>query len=218
VTTRPFSPLAISLLALAAVSAQAGTVSPASYDSINGFGQASGGLFNYWDAAYNGTGQTTTDGAALTGGLGDLADGVVPTQAWDQVESAAGNGPYVGWKELDPTITFHFASPVSLDAITVYADNANGDGGVAAPKGITVDGTFYAFATPEVKGPVALTTSGLSFTGQDLTVTVNRNAYWTFVSEVAFSGSAVPEPSTVALQALGLGLVACAIRRRQRSR
>jgi hypothetical protein len=213
---RRFS-LALSLLASAAFSAQANTVAPASYDAPNGYGQASGGLFNYWDASYTGAGSSSTDGAALTGGLGDLTDGVIANLKWDQVESAAGTGPYVGWQSIDPTITFRFAQTVSIDSITLYADNANGDGGVAAPKGITLGETFYAFAAPGALGPVALTVSGLQFTGQDLTVTVNRDAYWTFVSEIAFTGTVVPEPSSAMLQALGLGLLGAGALARRRS-
>lgn len=55
----------------------------------NGNGTATGGFFNYWDRDYTGNGSVapisaphTNDGEALSGGLGDLTDGVIATQDW----------------------------------------------------------------------------------------------------------------------------------------
>src|SRR5438067_2130557 len=72
-------------------------LTPISYDMPNGFGRASGGMYNYWDKQYTGTGSTMTDGALLTGGLGDLTDGVIAGGHWYDVENIQGTGPYVGW-------------------------------------------------------------------------------------------------------------------------
>lgn len=204
--------LAASLLAglslAGASSAWALGVTPVSYDLSNGDGQAHGGTFNYWDKGYTGSGATTTDRAALSGGHGDLTDGVIATQNWFQVEDAAGNGPYVGWRDTDPTIVFHFAESLQFTSITVHADDSDGNGGVFAPRGITIGGDFYSFDDPVGSAPNAFTVSGLFLSGQDIPVTIHNRTSggWTFVSEVTFA--AVPEPGTWALAFGGLAMVA----------
>lgn len=131
----------------------AAAVIAVSYDMPNGNGTATGGFFNYWDRDYTGNGSVapisaphTNDGEALSGGLGDLTDGVIATQDWFFVESAAGDGPYVGWQDIDPRITFHFASSVTIDTVTLHladstfsdvepANNANIDAGAGSVTG-----------------------------------------------------------------------------------
>ncbi|MDE2402431.1 MAG: PEP-CTERM sorting domain-containing protein [Burkholderiales bacterium] len=204
------------VLALATVSVQAATVLPVSYDTPNGDGRAHGGSYNYWDLAYDGNGSTTTDRAALTGGLGDLTDGVIATQNWNQVENSSGTGPYVGWREMDPTLTFHYNQTVHLTSITLYADDADGLGAVYAPGGLTLNGTTYSFADPLGLAPNTFTVSGLDVTAQDFTFTINRRfpASWTFVSEITTTAAAVPEPSTTALALLGLTSLGLGYRKR----
>ncbi len=53
-------------------------IRPVSYDAPNGYT----GSYEYWDESYSGIGDTSIDGAALTGGLGDLADGIVANDNW----------------------------------------------------------------------------------------------------------------------------------------
>lgn len=204
------------VLALATLSGQAATVQPVSYDTPNGDGQAHAGSYNYWDLAYDGSGSSTTDRAALTGGLGDLTDGVIATQNWHQVENSSGTGPYVGWREMDPTLTFHYDQAVHLTSITLYADDADGLGGVYAPGGLTLNGTTYSFADPLGLAPNVFTVSGLDLTAQDFTFTINRRfpASWIFVSEITTTAAAVPEPSTAALALLGLTSLGLGYRRR----
>lgn len=55
----------------AASSAYAG-LTPDSYSMLNGNTDSS----NYWDETYTGSGCVTCDNAALTGGRGDLTDGM----------------------------------------------------------------------------------------------------------------------------------------------
>ena len=81
----------------------------------------------------------TTDGAPLSGGLGDLTDGVIATDNWVVTEPPAGNGPYVGWT-IDPVITFNFAPGTTVNAMTIYVDDANGNGGVSTPGGVRING------------------------------------------------------------------------------
>jgi hypothetical protein len=114
---RPLAALAAA--ALCGAAAQAAQITPVGYDTPNGDGQAHGGAYNYWDANYTGAGAKTTDGLSggtLSGGAGKLTDGVIATQPWYQVSNNAGTGQYVGWLQ-SPTITFHFAGAVDIDAV-----------------------------------------------------------------------------------------------------
>lgn len=219
--------LGASLLALtAAAPALAATVNPISYDMHNGHGVASSGSFNYWDKAYSGSGSTTTDNALLSGGLGDLTDGVTTNLNWVNVENLAGTGPYVGWrKTVLPTlaITFNFASPVNIDTIRLHADDSGGFGGVSLPSRVDftwATGSAGAVVVDPSAGtePSWLDFTGLGITGaSSVTVTVGYGNEWIFLDEVQFIGAPVPEPSTYALMALGLaGMVAVARRRRDR--
>ena len=97
--------------------AVAAPLTVSSYDMPNGDGQAHGGSYNYWDATYSGSGNPTQDGSLLSGGTGKLTDGVIATQDWYAVSNNAGTGQYVGWVSSNPTITFHFASSVTVNEV-----------------------------------------------------------------------------------------------------
>ncbi len=95
------------LISLATIgTANALQITPISYDMENGGGS------KYWDKKYNGTGNTSVNYAPLSGGVGYLTDGIIPTQNWNDVEVADGTGPYVGWENRNPVITFNFAGTV----------------------------------------------------------------------------------------------------------
>jgi hypothetical protein len=175
--------------------AVAGPLAPISYDMDNG----NSGAYNYWDQIYTGTGSTTTDGAALTGGLGDLTDGVIASSNWNIAEAPAGNGPYVGWVNKNPTITFNFGTTVWIDSVTLYLDDAN-LGGVLQPGSVDINGNNYVVTDPTPGDflPFGITFSGLNATGSTLTLQLFRQNSWVFLSEVEFDGhvvsSAIPEP------------------------
>jgi hypothetical protein len=189
----------------------------------NGNGVASGGSFNYWDLDYTGSGSTNVDNAPLSGGLGDLTDGYVETQNWNLVENGAGTGPYVGWRALNPLILFTFGLTVNIDTVTIHADDSNGFGGVSPPSSIDfgVAGgplTNYPVVDPGSGAPFAIVLSGLSFSGTQFEMRINRSNEWVFVSEIEFDGThpdpaPVPEPATFFLGAAGLVLTALQRRR-----
>jgi hypothetical protein len=188
----------------ATLSAVAAPFTVTSYDMLNGNGQASGGSYNYWDLNYTGSGSTTTDNAALSGGVGDLTDGVITNDNWFSVENGAGTGPYVGWYNQDPTITFNFGSSVNLDAIAIHVDDSNGAGGVDLPDAVVINGTWYdvdQFAAGSE--PKWLTFGGLGITGSSVDVQLIRSNAWVFADEFEFRGEAVPEPASMLVLALG---------------
>ncbi len=184
----------------------------------NGYGVANGGSYNYWDKAYSGAGAASTDFAPLAGGLGDLTDGVVANQRWDQVENQDGTGPYVGYARDAWQIVFRFAQPLAFEQVTVWHDDANGYGNVATPAGfdVAVGAQTQSFAITDPAGdapfssPLAL---GPGFVGDTLTLTVHRRDTAVFLSEVQFNAAPVPEPATWAMLALGLAAVAWRQRR-----
>lgn len=205
-----------STLLLGMGGASAAVLTPVSYDMPNGYGQASGGSFNYWDRNYSGTGSTTTDSAPLSGGLGDLTDGVIASNNWFSVENNAGTGPYVGWRGINPVISFNFATSATLDTVRIHVDDANGAGAVSTPASVIIsDGSTsqnFLITDPIGGDPfwLELNVTALGLTGTSFDLTLIRSNEWVFASEVEFTGNAtsVPEPGGLALFAIALaGLV-----------
>ena len=210
-------------IALAAPAGATTQIFATSYDTPNGDGQAHTGTYNYWDKNYTGSGSTTTDGAALTGGLGDLTDGVVASGIWNTVEiDSSGTGPYVGWvkeNSLNPLLIFQFAGSPTINGIGIHLDNS-GIGGVFSPSAIWIDGINTAFTAPLLGTAGLVNFTGLNLTGNTHSIQFFQpgDATWTFVSEVQFSSGAVPEPASWAMMITGFGMVGGAMRRRQSRR
>lgn len=219
-------PLLAGLLSLAfAVPASAARIAPTSYDIPNGSGTASGGSYNYWDAGYGGSGNKTTDGAPLTGGLGDLTDGVVTTQNWNAVENVTGTGPYVGWNANvtpDLTLTFNFGAAVDIDTVRIHVDESQ-VGGVNLPTTLALSWESGGTQTLNFNieddtadvAPSWLEIGGLGITGvNSLKISLGYGDLWVFADEVEFYDAApIPEPGSVALMLAGLGLVGAAARK-----
>jgi hypothetical protein len=174
-----------------------------SYDMLNG----ETGSFTYWDDSYNGSGNPSQSGSLLTGGLGDLTDGIIASQNW-----FATPGPYVGWNSITPTITFRFADVSSFESISLFLDDSNGSGGVAPPSVVRISvgggaAIDFPVADPASGEPFEFQASLDGALGDTVDITlIDGLAQWVFLSEVKFNG--VPTPGALAglsIAALGLG-------------
>lgn len=167
-------------------------IAPASYDLLNG----ETGSYSYFDDAYDGSGDNTVPLASLSGGLGDLTDGVLATEHWND-----NNIPYVGWKSIEPTITFHFDGPLSVEAVTIHVDDSGGGGGVVPPSDVTISmgGTTLSFEVVDPAGsePFAATFGDLGLAGSTLELTLEDDGFTTsrylMLSEVEIYGGSGSE-------------------------
>ncbi len=198
-----------------AASAQAAM--PTHYDMPNGYGMAHGGSFNYWDGSYSGSGDRSTDYAPLSGGLGDLTDGVIATQSWIEVENVEGTGPYVGWNLGDPwVIDFHFAQTLDFVSVTLWHDDADGVGDISPPAAVTVTvgSRTQRFELSDPAGPAPFGSTlalGEGWQGAQMQLAIERFNNGLMLSEVTFVAAPVPEPASALL--LAMGLVALRARR-----
>src|SRR5665213_578100 len=168
--------------------AVASTISVSSYDMNNGNGTASLGTYNYLDGAYTGgtspSGNSTIEGAALSGGTGILTNGIIPTADYTQVPTQ-----YVGWKYTDPVLNFYLQPGSTVSQISLYFANpvqvngslAGGLVGVPGQVSLTVGNqTLQAtFSTYALSSLVEVATfsflSPLSYTSSmDFQFTLNR--------------------------------------------
>lgn len=188
-------------LAFAAMPALALQVVPISYDMNNGAG--------YLDQLYSGSGCRTCAGAALSGGLGELTDGVVPTTNWN-----VNSTPWVGWN-TSQSITFNFAPGSEIDTVIFRFDDSNSNG-VAPPASVTIGGQTFAITDPVGTAPFNFIVSGLTFAGSSMPITITaRGGSWMMLSEVTFQ-STVPEPATALTMLVGLAGLMGAVRLKRR--
>ena len=190
--------------------AWAGFVAPASYVATPGQGQAQGGVFNYFDDT----------GSQLT-------DSVLGVNDWT---ANLGNGPayeWVAWRTVDPTITFTFSAPVTIDQVDIDFNHTE-VAGIYLPPSVTINGEPFvvgANAIPDFSRGWLSFPLAAPFTGTSLTVSLSDAdaSRWIFVDEFRFQGTAVaavPEPGIIPTVLAFTGGVALGIvraRRRKRS-
>ncbi|OWV34278.1 hypothetical protein B5C34_12970 [Pacificimonas flava] len=201
--------------------AAASLIPVASYDMLNG----GSGTYNYWDDSYDGAGSRTTDYAALTGGTGQLTDGIIASAPYSVVEPAAGPGPYVGWRYnvfggpyIYPVITFSFAGDYSFDQAVIHFDDADGQGGVDHIQRVDVaQRGVQSFGDPAGSGPTSIGVDLTGLSGNVVSLQLVGADQWQFVSEIEFFGSSLAVPAPGALGLVGLGTFAAASLRRRRS-
>jgi hypothetical protein len=203
----------LSVLVFSCLAVSAAVVNPLSYDMPNGYT----GSYNYWDESYSGAGNTMQDGAPLTGGLGDLTDGMVATDNWFVTEAPAGPGPYVGWT-INPLITFRFAGVTAFGLVRIHFDDSDGNGGVSAPLSVTINGTNYLVSDPAGPEPFWAEFNIAGVSTDTLDITLERGDVWVFASEFEFqdSANAIPEPSTFGAGALAIAALGALRFRRHR--
>jgi len=205
--------IALAVAALASVHAV--EVQPASYDAPNGYS----GSYNYWDESYSGAGNTSLDGDPLTGGLGDLTDGVIATDNWNIAEAPADPGPYVGWI-VDAVLDFHFGGLKNFNSVTLHFDDSDGYGGVSAPDSIKISldgGPFASTFVPEPAGSAPFSVTIPISAATDVSIQLLRKNAWVFLSEVDFEARThgVPDAaSTLGLLSVALAGLAAFRRRR----
>ena len=181
---------------------------PARYDMPNG----DSGTYPYWDKEYTGSGSTTNDGAWLSGGVGNLTDGIIASQSYQYVENHQGTGPYVGWAYINPTITFHFGQPINVDRIVLFLDDDNRYGDVNLPSSVDVRaGDFFQnflVNDPASSVPQEVELTGFVVRTDTIEIKMYRKNKWIFMSEIQFFGWPEPpdEPGTEIYITRGLGL------------
>jgi hypothetical protein len=159
---------------------------PTAYDMPNG----ERGSFEYFDSSYSGRGNRSEAGAALSGGLGELTDGVIPTGFWNNPP-----GPWVGWDLITPTITFHFSYLIRLETVRLHFASIGGGGGVGPPSRIEVrigDASTVNFPIehPNTEFPFAFIANLSGQWADRVSITVfDGQQNWVFLSEVEFYGT-----------------------------
>jgi len=147
-------------------------------------------IYTYWDDSYTGSGNKTVDNDPLTGGLGDLTDGIVPTESYHAYQPTNGSSsePYVGWESINPTVTFYFPSVASFKRVNIWFDDCDGLDGVYSPIGVIINGTHYSVEDPSGTGPFLASFDVSSLPPTDaLSITLLRvSGGWVFASEFNF--------------------------------
>ena len=173
------------------------------------------GAFAYLDDSYDGNGNPTEQLSNLDSGTGDLTDGVIPDQRWNQLPTA-----YVGWRTVNPVIRFEFDEPMEFERVDFYFDDTVGQGQVHAPREIHLTDGVRSTEVPvtgnETPGQLLITIENTDLSGDFLEATIMRGAAWMMLSEVVFNAEVVPEPTTSTGLCLALPILFSRLRRSRR--
>jgi hypothetical protein len=174
---------------------------PTNYVATPGEGIAQNGDYNYFDD----TGH-------------QLTDGIYGVNDWSY---NLGNGPayeWVGWRVADPTITFHFSTPVTITQVGIDFNRTECDL-IFLPSSVTIDSTDFTVHPNAIPNDTrgTLFFNG-NWTGSTLTVNLKdcSTSDWIFVDEITFngvSGLTVPEPSFFGILVGSFGLLILRMKR-----
>jgi hypothetical protein len=224
-----FSAVACSAALLGgAATAGAAPLAVTSYDMTNG-GTSSLGTSLRDDTYTGGTGNPGVNYSILTGGIGELTNGITNGGNWNTTP-----GPYVGWQQsalASPIITFHFGAMENFNDVHIYTNWQYSASSVdfSVNGGSTWINRAVNLLAPSTAN-VWVDFLGLGLTGNTLTLRLNdrannsypdqvvRSADWIMIQEVTFDGSpaaAIPEPKSYAFLLAGLGLLWLGKRRQQ---
>ena len=181
--------------------AGATALAPTGYTATPGEGTAQGGTFNYFDDT----------GSQLT-------DGIYGVNDWS---ANLGNGnayEWVGWTVANPSITFQFSGPVTIDQVGIDFNRNEEAPQIFLPNTVSIGGTGFtvaANAIPDDSRGTLFFNGSWSGTTLTINLTDANTAHWIFVDEITFDGVPVPEPSAFMLLTVGLGWLAIQGGRRQ---
>lgn len=159
-------------------------IDPVTYEMPNG----DTGQFVYWDETYS-NGPVTADNQYLSGGKGQLTDGVIAPTNWNGTPY-----PYVGWGyNRNPEIKFHLDQTYTIFRVRVHLDDSNGYGAVSPPPSITIGavgqpGTTYQVPDPASGAPFWFEANLENVRTSDLFVKINNGNTITMVSEIEIYG------------------------------
>ena len=206
--------LAASLLTLASAAQAYSQINPQTYSMFDWSRTNSWSWYS--DQTYNGA----VSGNWLSGGVGELTDGVKNTSA---AYGYSAWSPYVLWDGYTPVITFDLGANYAVSGIQAYF-NYYPSAAVYIPPSAGIrfssDGVHYGATQLRTFSGAELVPGGndavpsynlltAAGSGRYVEVTLTSPNRWIALSEVEFFGSAatVPEPEIYAMLLAGIGLL-----------